>query len=296
MVDRLRLGSITHLHPYHANSMSTKQLKNGSGVVIMNRRPQPKGVPLSGPMVREKEKRRNAYFKGPDGSCSGECTVRGFQASEGWFNKFKVRQSLQNIKIVGEAGSADTVAAERYPKEFANLVADGAYKPEQLQVEASLLNQVAWLALLGRGPVGAVLFVFVESFSEEISTLERKTAVQLIGSHCIICCCCEDDNTCVAAPLDSPPLQLSSHHLARSAADKLQILPFENRMLLSDSMTEFSILCCSSTLVSCSSFVLSNGAFASNGIFPPSFIVVVFTSADSSGKRSFPALDGYSNF
>uniref|UniRef100_A0A1B0BWW2 HTH CENPB-type domain-containing protein n=1 Tax=Glossina palpalis gambiensis TaxID=67801 RepID=A0A1B0BWW2_9MUSC len=203
----------------------------------MKRRPQPKGVPLSGPMVREKEKRRTAYFKGPDGSCSGECTDRGFQASEGWFNKFKVRQSLQNIKIVGEAGSADTVAAERYPKEFANLVADGGYKPEQLQlvqlvkverlmkkpcwrqefiflaeptpslytpnvlpfytellifcsgglhlsksfslqVEASLLNQVAWLALLGRGPVGAVLFVFVESFSEEISTLERKKAVQ----------------------------------------------------------------------------------------------------------------------
>uniref|UniRef100_A0A1B0C751 Uncharacterized protein n=1 Tax=Glossina palpalis gambiensis TaxID=67801 RepID=A0A1B0C751_9MUSC len=31
----------------------------------------------------------------------------------------------------GEAASADTAAAERYPEEFANLVADGAYKPEQ---------------------------------------------------------------------------------------------------------------------------------------------------------------------
>ncbi|GBP09937.1 Tigger transposable element-derived protein 1 [Eumeta japonica] len=89
-------------------------------------------MPLSGPMVREKAKRLYAYFKEPDGSFSGECTDGGFQASEGWFNKFKVRQSLHNIKIIGEAASADTAAAGRYPEEFANLVADGEYKPEQV--------------------------------------------------------------------------------------------------------------------------------------------------------------------
>uniref|UniRef100_A0A1A9UNY2 Uncharacterized protein n=1 Tax=Glossina austeni TaxID=7395 RepID=A0A1A9UNY2_GLOAU len=33
-------------------------------------------------------------------------------------------------------------------------------------VEASLLNQVAWLALLGGGSIGAVIYVFVESFLE----------------------------------------------------------------------------------------------------------------------------------
>lgn len=43
-----------------------------------------------------------------------------------------MRQSLHSIKIVGEAASADTAAAERYPEEFANLVADGGYKPEQV--------------------------------------------------------------------------------------------------------------------------------------------------------------------
>lgn len=91
-----------------------------------------KRVPLSGPMVREKAKRLYAHFKEPGGSCGGECTDGGFQASEGWFNKFKVRQSLHSIKIVGEAASADTAAAERYPEEFANLVADGGYKPEQV--------------------------------------------------------------------------------------------------------------------------------------------------------------------
>uniref|UniRef100_A0A1A9UL67 DDE-1 domain-containing protein n=1 Tax=Glossina austeni TaxID=7395 RepID=A0A1A9UL67_GLOAU len=62
----------------------------------------------------------------------GECTDGGFQASEGWFNKFEGETTLHNIKNVGEALSADTAAAERYAEEFANLVADGGYKPEQV--------------------------------------------------------------------------------------------------------------------------------------------------------------------
>lgn len=37
-----------------------------------------KRVPLSGPLIREKAKRLYAHFKEPDGSCSGECTDRGF--------------------------------------------------------------------------------------------------------------------------------------------------------------------------------------------------------------------------
>lgn len=80
-------------------------------------------------MVREKAKRLYAHFKEPGGSCGGN---GGFQASEGWFNKFKVRQSSHSIKIVKEAASADTAAAKRYPEEFENLLADGGYKPEQV--------------------------------------------------------------------------------------------------------------------------------------------------------------------
>ncbi len=83
-------------------------------------------------MVREKAKRLYAHLKEPDGSFSGECTDGEFKVSEGWFKIFKVRQSLHNIKIVGEAASADTAAAGQYSEEFANLVADGGYKPEQV--------------------------------------------------------------------------------------------------------------------------------------------------------------------
>jgi Tc5 transposase DNA-binding domain. len=61
-----------------------------------------KRVPQSGPMVQEKAKRLYAHFKVPGGSGGGECTDGGFQASEGWFNKFKVRQSLHSIKIIGK--------------------------------------------------------------------------------------------------------------------------------------------------------------------------------------------------
>ena len=75
---------------------------------------------LSSPMVREKAKRLYTHFKDPGGD--DECTDGGFQELEGSFNKFKVRQSLHDIKIVGEAASGDTAAAERYPEEFVNLV------------------------------------------------------------------------------------------------------------------------------------------------------------------------------
>uniref|UniRef100_A0A1A9UGF0 HTH CENPB-type domain-containing protein n=1 Tax=Glossina austeni TaxID=7395 RepID=A0A1A9UGF0_GLOAU len=91
-----------------------------------------KRVSLSGAMVREKAKHLYAHFKESDDSCSGESPDGGLQTSEDWFNKFNVRQSLHNIKIVEEAVSADNAAAERYPEELANLVADGVYKPEQV--------------------------------------------------------------------------------------------------------------------------------------------------------------------
>ena len=48
------------------------------------------------------------------------------------FKHRKVLESLHSIKIVGEAASADTAAVERYPEEFANLVAGRGYTPEQV--------------------------------------------------------------------------------------------------------------------------------------------------------------------
>ena len=98
----------------------------------MDRRPLPKKGASEWSNGPGEGKSSYAHFKEPGGSGGGECADGGFQASEVWFNKFKVRQSLHSIKIVGEAAFADTAAAERYPEEFANLVADGRYKPQQV--------------------------------------------------------------------------------------------------------------------------------------------------------------------
>lgn len=46
--------------------------------------------------------------------------TRGFQASEVWFNKFKVRC----IVIFGKVAFADTSTAATYPEEFLNLNPD----------------------------------------------------------------------------------------------------------------------------------------------------------------------------
>lgn len=42
-------------------------------------------------------------------------------------NKFKVWESLHNIKICGDAACADTFATEQYPIKFAILVDDGGH-------------------------------------------------------------------------------------------------------------------------------------------------------------------------
>lgn len=55
-----------------------------------------------------------------------------FTASHGWFSRFKNRANLHNVKVVGEAASADEEAARTFPPKLAALIEEENYSPEQV--------------------------------------------------------------------------------------------------------------------------------------------------------------------
>ena len=61
-----------------------------------------------------------------------ESESASFNASHGWFHQFKARDNLHNVKVSGEAVSADTVTAREFPEMLREIIDEGTYLPEQV--------------------------------------------------------------------------------------------------------------------------------------------------------------------
>ena len=55
-----------------------------------------------------------------------------FSASHGWFEKFKQRHSLHNLRMKGEQAYADSDAAQQYPAKFAEIIDVNSYTSDQV--------------------------------------------------------------------------------------------------------------------------------------------------------------------
>lgn len=88
-----------------------------------------KNIPVSTKIIQEKALSLFNDIRNKDCELNAN---ESFTASRGWFARFKARSKLHNIKLSGEAASADTEAAGAFPATLEKIISQGGYSPQQV--------------------------------------------------------------------------------------------------------------------------------------------------------------------
>ncbi|XP_071055115.1 tigger transposable element-derived protein 1-like [Onthophagus taurus] len=88
-----------------------------------------RNIPLTRARLMDKAKDLYCHFSGDINYIEDDSK---FKASRGWFERFKSRFNLHNVKLCGESASADHQQAAKFPDEIRKLIEEKGYCPEQI--------------------------------------------------------------------------------------------------------------------------------------------------------------------